>query len=356
MVTSAQPGRMTHYGLRTADDELVTPRVRGVTRRGSILILVVWVILLLSFLTVGLASRSTFALGLTDRLVHQLQASYLALAGVQYTLKVLARDPTPDYDGLNEEWWNNASVFGTQLLGTGRFTIGISTKGRHTFETLGITDEERKLNLNTMPVEVLQRLLQVAGGVMDVEAAALANAIVDWRDEDQEPGKGGAEDFYYLGRNPAYECKDDDFENLEELLLVKGMTPELFMRLSPFLTVYGSGQLNVNTASETVLRAIGLSEQGIEGLLFYRYGEDDEEGTSDDRVLISTTAISAEMAEYVPIEDLNRLEELNQDGLLTVASETFSLSVVAETTKALSRTELACIIDRTGQVQAWTER
>jgi len=343
-------------------------RTARASRCGSILILTVWIITLLSLLVMGLGSRGAFALGTTDRLAHQLEASYLALAGAQRVITILGQDPT-SYDGLNDEWATGQIHFGWQTLGGGSFAIrppalwagaptthpassGITSSD----EAAGLVDEDRKLNLNTAPTEILQRLLEVAGELSEEEALGIAEAIEDWHDADQRPRQEGAEDFYYLGLNPPYECKDSEFEHPEELLLVKGMTPALFTRVAPYVTVYGSGRVNLNTADPVVLQALGLSEEAIAGIGWYRAGDDNETGTADDRVLTSLTSVTAELASVVPVEDLNRLAQWDHAGLLGVRSEAFSFLVIAQTQRADRQVHLSCVVDRAGQIKAWTER
>jgi DNA uptake protein ComE-like DNA-binding protein len=55
----------------------------------------------------------------------------------------------------------------------------------------------------------------------------IAWSIVDWLDPDEEPNPGGAESEYYLTRQPPYQCKNAPLDSIEELLLVKGVTPTL---------------------------------------------------------------------------------------------------------------------------------
>jgi len=80
-------------------------------------------------------------------------------------------------------------------------------------------DEASKLNLNTATAEMLEKLPGMT--------PELAAAIVDWRDEDDEPSPDGAESqAYELGDN-AYTCKNGPFESVEELALVQGCTWEI---------------------------------------------------------------------------------------------------------------------------------
>lgn len=100
------------------------------------------------------------------------------------------------------------------------------------------------------------------------------DAIIDWLDYDdgdaEEPE--GAESEYYLGLESPYACKNGPMTAIEELLLVKGITPELYFGdveqeqepLSEYLTVHGDwqGRVNVNTAREEVIAAIIAGHSG----------------------------------------------------------------------------------------------
>jgi hypothetical protein len=55
----------------------------------------------------------------------------------------------------------------------------------------------------------------------------IVDAILDWRDADSTQGANGAESAYYNGLTPPYNCKNQPFETLEELLYVRGITPEI---------------------------------------------------------------------------------------------------------------------------------
>ena len=81
------------------------------------------------------------------------------------------------------------------------------------------------------------------------------SAIVDWRDPDDIARvKGGERDDYIkagLLRLPT----NQNFRDVEELLDVKGMTPEVYRLVSPYLTTMGSAQVNLNTAPVPVLPA-----------------------------------------------------------------------------------------------------
>ena len=322
--------------------------------RGSILLLVVWAVTLLSLFAVSVASQASFAFGLTERLSDRLRASYVARGAAQYAAAALEMDDSAP-DGFVEAWSDAPGWFLDHPLGDGVFRIRAEEPGANGQPRYGLTDEDRYLNLNTAPRDMLQRFFPLAGGLREEEAASLAAAIEDWRDQDDTPVPGGAEHSYYLGLEDAYDCKNGPFESVEELRLVRGMSPALYRMLEPHLTVYGSGQLNVNTAGRTALLALGLNELGADGVLFYRAGEDNVEGTGDDRRLSSVAALASEWAPYVSAEDLARLTPAIQAGVLGVSSGAFRLLIEASSGRSSSPLRVFCIMDRDGTIRRWNE-
>ena len=322
--------------------------------RGSILLFVVWTVTLLSLFAASVASHATAALGLTERLSERLRAAYVARGAAQYAALALEMDDSASSDGFEELWSDNPGFFMDHPVGGGTFRITAEEPLPEGQTRYGLTDEDRRINLNTAPQEVLHRFFQLAG-LREDEAAGLAAAVEDWRDEDDKSVSGGAENSYYRGLDDAYDCKNGPFESVEELLLVRGMTPALYHRLEPHVTVYGSGQLNVNTADRMALRSLGLSELGANGVIFYRAGEDNVEGTADDRRLPSPDALATEWAPDVPAEDLARLTPLIQKSFLGVKSEGFRLVIQARPEHGSSELRVFCIMDRDGAIRRWNE-
>lgn len=104
--------------------------------------------------------------------------------------------------------------------------------------------------------------------------AHLTDTLADWIDSDDEPRIYGAEgvDFYRALPRP-YDPKNGGLESLEELLMIKGYTPEVFNAISPYVTVYNTrGLVNINTAPESVLMALSedITEELAAELVRYR--------------------------------------------------------------------------------------
>ena len=136
------------------------------------------------------------------------EAAAAARAGEQYVLAQVAAAGTD-------------ATFAEQLVpeavpvGTGLFWVTRPDRENDRVQDFGVDDEGAKINLNTAG---LRQLIMLPNMTVDV-----AGAIIDWRDEDETPSQNGAEQESY----PAYRCKNAPFETVEELLLVRGVTPEL---------------------------------------------------------------------------------------------------------------------------------
>ncbi len=139
-----------------------------------------------------------------------------------------------------------------------------------------ITDEEARLNVNTAPPEQMERLLLGLGldkSVRDV----IGDSLQDWRDANEEHRLNGAESDYYLALPVPYRSHNANLDSVAELLQVRGVTPEIYRGtagapgLVDLLAVHATGQVNINTASPAVLRALGLAEAQVVEILQARH-------------------------------------------------------------------------------------
>ncbi len=99
--------------------------------------------------------------------------------------------------------------------------------------------------------------------VSEDEAVAITEAIIDWLDEDDDPrGFGGAESGFYNRQEPPYEPANGLFESVSELRQIRGITPELYEALEPFVVALPSEEadLNVNTVLPKLFRTINGSD------------------------------------------------------------------------------------------------
>ena len=125
---------------------------------------------------------------------------------------------------------------------------------------LSIQAEDGRIDLNTAPRALLRAVFRGAG-LTTHSAARLVDAVLDFRDPNSIRRLNGAEDEDYRAAGLPWGAKDAPFESVAELQRVLGMTPALYRRVAPALTVH-SRQSGVNplTAPKVVLGLIpGLS-------------------------------------------------------------------------------------------------
>jgi general secretion pathway protein K len=136
---------------------------------------------------------------------------------------------------------------------------------------LRLRDVGSALNLNEASEEMLRLFFAQGLGVDYAEADALAQAILDWRDEDDLPRINGGERDQYLEAEALVLPPNRDFVDIDELRNVRGMTPELYVMAAPHLTLIGTGQINLNSAPEPVLLAVpGMDPAGATSILQLR--------------------------------------------------------------------------------------
>lgn len=130
-----------------------------------------------------------------------------------------------------------------------------------------LLDLQSRLNLNELATPASEglsamqkrfiRLLQVLPletPVTQADAIALANAVFDWADaDDQQRANGGAEALAYLQAGRDYRPANQGFTDTSELALILGITPALQTALTPFVSVWGNGLLNLNTLDSALL-------------------------------------------------------------------------------------------------------
>lgn len=228
--------------------------------KGSVLILVLWTLSFLAVLALAVGAHVSAHVTLAGRLMAGTKAYYLARAGVERASLETACDSN-EWDGLTESWSNDEEIFKDISLADGSFCVSYtcSSLSGQVVTNYGVIDEERKININSSSQALLKSLVEIAGEVDPMTASEISSSIIDWRDENDELLIGGAEDSYYAALNRPYPCHNGEFQSLHELLLVKGVGCDLFSKLKRYLTIYGTGKVNINTAQPMVLRCLADS-------------------------------------------------------------------------------------------------
>ena len=124
-------------------------------------------------------------------------------------------------------------------------------------------DLGERLNINQLNETEIQTFFSFLLRDMST-ATKLAQSIMDWRDADSIPRPSGAERDAYIKAEQLALPMNAPFRDVEDLRNVMGMTPEIYEKAAPYLTTRGSGQVNINTAPEAVLRALpGMTDQTL---------------------------------------------------------------------------------------------
>jgi len=328
--------------------------------RASILIIALWSICLLATFSVVLGYQVRQKLTLVNRLDEKDRLHFIAEAAIKRASVELEKEPEKAYDILKDTWSNNISAFKEIDIGDGKFSIlydYIDEQSGIQKIQYGLIDEERKININKLDTTVLRRLFHILG-FDEIDSQELAASIIDWRDSDSELSIpiGSAEDSYYRNLTYPYEAKDAEFEVLDEVLLVKGMTQDIFEEIKDYITIYGSGKVNINTASKPVLLALGLDDDIVDKILSFRAGEDGIIATADDNIFDTASNIIPKLSQSCHLSDFEVAElSVVADQYLVTNSNNFMVKAVAKLNNRKNTAELICVVNRSGKVLYWKE-
>lgn len=241
--------------------------MRPPNQRGAVLLLVLVVVALLSAILTDWAFSTLVDLRLTETFRDGNRAYYLARGGVEIGRQLLRID-TNGYDAPSELWGVGIPAYPVE---------------EDASVTIKIVDEDGRFNLNEVvdiprlnPRIVMRDRLRRLMTALDItDPEALSDALIDWIDSDNLTSPQGAESAWYQGQQPRRETKNGRLDTIDELLLVKGFTPEIVGKLAPFVTVdgvFGTVSLNLNTAPQELIAAwdADVSSNGIDQLLKWR--------------------------------------------------------------------------------------
>src|SRR5262245_18363355 len=208
-------------------------------RTGVVLIAVLVVVTLLGLAAYQYSEMMAAEYKAADSAMRAAQARALAASGVNYAAALLSnKDSFTDLLGSNP--YDNAGNFQGRDVGSsdnpryqGRFSIVSQLRPDETGTgaaglRYGATDESSKINITAlMQLDPSGKVLHDALMKLPNMTEDIAAAIVDWVDPDDDERPARAESQTYTGMSPGYRCKNGPLDSLEELLLVRGVTPEL---------------------------------------------------------------------------------------------------------------------------------
>ena len=243
--------------------------VMSKNQRGIALLTVLWVLTVLMVIVFSFSYMARTEALSTLSFKEGMEKRFLAEAGVERGILELFYRRVNINKVLPEDlevWKTDGSPYSGQV-GDGGYSVKIF-------------DESGRLYLNAPP-EQLEQLLRNLIGNLGFEGTTLdtiVDSILDWKDKDDLHRLHGAESDYYQSLPSPYKAKNSNFDTLEELLLVKGVTRELLYGagkqkgLIDFLTVHGkTNKININAASREVLLAVpGMTADMVEEIITFR--------------------------------------------------------------------------------------
>lgn len=222
-------------------------------RRGSALLMVLWLTAALSAIGLAVANNVRAETERTETNVDDARSYFIARGAIERA-------------ALHMMWGRQfATPDGGQIYyvqGNPSMDLSFPTAEVH----VDIVPEASKLSLNASPPNDIFQLL-VALGLPEDRADEITAAIVDWRTP-LNPLNPSVFDPFYLSQSPSFSARHASFQENEELLLVKGMSADIYYGdsldgkpgLRDCISVYGSpGSVDINTAQMATLEAVGLA-------------------------------------------------------------------------------------------------
>lgn len=333
-------------------------------RRGAILIVALWTMSFLAIFAAYVGLRVRQRVSLLSRVEMRSQLRFLTESGVRKSISAIKLEFERNQGiltGSGKQYlFNNPKEFSSVKVGLGEYFIENEVKD-HLIKRkyYGITDEERKININRVKPDVLKRLIRLTADIREDEAEELTESILNWRTLHSTELTGFSSDTYYANLKNPYEPKQADFELLDEMLLVKGMTRKIFEKIIPFVTVYGDGLVNINTAPREVFIALGLEGSLADKVLIARRGADHEESTEDDTIFQKTFDIVSEMKNFVDIlpVEASQIDQCNQQNVFKVSSSFYKIEGRAFFRREDQGIHVVCIYNQTDRwIEYWHEK
>lgn len=267
--------------------------INGPGNSGMAVIMALAVILLMATAALELHVNERNNLLNAAAMRDRITLNQMASSGVHLAMAVLVKDRLDsEADSLQEDWADNETMLDhiTEIpFERGQLSVKIIDE-LSKIQINALVQFPEGGQFNTKQRGIWVRFAEDLVAVYDLLAASgeeleetdpltIINSIKDWIDKDEDiiTGLNGAESDYYEALEPPYACRNAPFDNLSEVRLVRGVTPELFdgfggaAGLGGYITVYGEtktgdnrfsypGTININTAESPVLKALMPSE------------------------------------------------------------------------------------------------
>jgi len=262
--------------------------------------MVLWVLTILMVIVMSFSFMARTETLATLAFKERMEKKFLAEAGIQRGVQeILYMKQNPQLaqiegsDTGSDIWKTDGTPYSGRL-GEGDYAVRI-------------TDESGKIDINTLndTSGIILKTLLINMGVQDENADTIVDSILDWKDADDLVRLHGAESDYYMSMSNPYKAKNANFDTLEELVLVKGMSYDIFFGnegkkgLVDLITINSNMNIiNVNAAPKEVLMAVpGITPEIADAIISYRQNK---------KIMnVQEVGIPPQSAPYIGIADGN---------------------------------------------------
>jgi type II secretory pathway component PulK len=258
------------------------------SNKGSILIVTIWVVLVLTGLTLVFSRAMRVEAIATANHISTLETEEIAKGAVAF---IKARIKSSDNLDIKLNGETN-SPYSAISAGAGYFWLlkpDLDDDGKHSF---GICDESGKINLNRVTYNTLMELPSMTSEV--------AASILDWTDSDSNVNEeGGAEDEYYLNLKNPYYCKNSDLETVEEVLLAKGASIKILFGEDANINGVIDTNEDDGDASDPEDNRNGALDRGFYDCVTVYSKEPNEDSTGSQRLSINSQTDRQKLQSYM---------------------------------------------------------
>jgi general secretion pathway protein K len=238
--------------------------------KGVALIMVLWVMAILSVVALEFSFAMRTDINITKNNKEDLQRYAMAEGGVQRAITELI------YKNDARVQQSRKTLISEEIPAEQREWVADGRSYTVPFEQgsceIRMISEAGKININVVSEASLRKIIGQLG-LEGAERDVVVDSILDWRDPDDFYRANGAENDYYLSLPEPYYCKNGNLDSIEELLLIKGVTPNLFhgkkgapegeegstdrVGLKDIFSIYAPGeQVDINSATPLVMNMV----------------------------------------------------------------------------------------------------
>ncbi len=267
-------------------------------QHGMALLITVMTMSLLAAVTIQFHKMSWHKFVVSDNYQRSIQLKYVTESGINVALTTLQIDPDKDLpDSLISPWAQLEKEEFDLLFPAGELQLKvIDLSGKLQVNSLVESKNSDGKAKNSGKSDHLRTILKniLLSNAFQIEdetdALEIVDAIIDWIDPDDNESDRGAESSYYQSLETPYSARNGPLYNIYEMLLIRGITPELFYGteegkgLRDILTVYGEdGTININTADSIIVQGMSplITDSMVEQFDEYRRNEDNNSHFND---------------------------------------------------------------------------